>query len=32
MVKKIKEDESLWSIEKESDKVILNVTLEKFEG
>jgi hypothetical protein len=30
--KKIKEDESLWSIEKESDKVILNVTIEKFEG
>ena len=30
--KKIKEDESLWSIEKEKDKVILNVTIEKFEG
>lgn len=30
--KKIKEDESLWSIEKEDNKSILNVTIEKFEG
>ena len=30
--KKIKEDESLWSIEKEKDKSILTVTIEKFEG